>query len=54
VEKVLGTSKVGPKFRVTLVKQVREKLNVEIGNLVVFIEDEEGNIALKVSKLGPR
>jgi len=54
VEKVLGTSKVGPKFRVTLVKQVREKLNAKIGDLVVFIEDEKGNITLKVSKGGPR
>lgn len=52
VEKVLGTSKVGPKFRVTLVKQVREKLNAKIGDLVVFTEDEKGNIILKVSKVG--
>jgi hypothetical protein len=51
VEKVLGTSKVGPKYRVTLVKSVQEKLNVKIGNLIVFVEDEKGNILLRVSKL---
>jgi len=51
VEKVLGTSKVGPKYRITLVKPVQEKLNVKIGDLIVFIEDEKGNILLKVSRL---
>lgn len=51
MEKVLGTSKVGPKYRVTLVKSVQEKLNVKIGNLIVFVEDEKGNILLRVSKL---
>jgi bifunctional DNA-binding transcriptional regulator/antitoxin component of YhaV-PrlF toxin-antitoxin module len=51
VEKVLGTSKVGPKYRVTLVKPVKTKLKVKIGDLVVFIEDEKGNILLKVSRM---
>jgi len=50
VEKVLGTSKVGPKNRITLVKTVQEKLRVKIGDLVVFLEDDKGNIVLKVSK----
>ena len=48
--KVLGTTKVGPKHRVTLIKNVQEKLGVEIGDLIVFIEDE-GNISLQVSKM---
>jgi bifunctional DNA-binding transcriptional regulator/antitoxin component of YhaV-PrlF toxin-antitoxin module len=51
VEKVLGTSKVGPKYRITLVKSVQEKLNIKIGNLIVFVEDEKGNILLKVSRI---
>jgi len=51
VEKVLGTSKIGPKYRITLVKAVQERLKVEIGDLIVFIEDEKGNVYLKVSKL---
>ena len=50
MEKVLGTSKVGPKNRITLVKTVQEKLRVKIGDLVVFLEDDKGNIVLKVSK----
>lgn len=48
--KVLGTSKVGPKFRVTLVKLVRETLDVEIGDLVVFVKDEKGDVVLRVSR----
>jgi bifunctional DNA-binding transcriptional regulator/antitoxin component of YhaV-PrlF toxin-antitoxin module len=51
VEKVLGTSKVGPKYRITLVKPVQTKLRIKIGDLIVFVEDEKGNIFLKVSKL---
>lgn len=51
VEKVLGTSKVGPKYRITLVKAVQEKLKVKIGDLVVFAEDEKGNVILKLSRL---
>ena len=51
MEKVLGTSKVGPKYRITLVKAVQEKLKVKIGDLIVFVEDEKGKIYLKVSKM---
>ena len=51
MEKVLGTSKVGPKYRITLVKPVQTKLKVKIGDLVVFVEDEKGNIIIKISKL---
>jgi len=51
VEKVLGTSKVGPKYRITLVNPVQKRLKVKIGDLIVFIEDEKGNILLKVSRL---
>ena len=51
MEKVLGTSKVGPKYRITLVKPIQTKLKVKIGDLVVFVEDEKGNIIIKVSKL---
>jgi len=50
VEKVLGTSKVGPKYRITLVKPVQTKLKVNIGDLIVFVEDEKGNVLIKVSR----
>jgi hypothetical protein len=51
VEKVLGTSKAGPKYMITLVKSVQEKLNAKMGNLIVFVEDEKGNILLRVSRI---
>jgi bifunctional DNA-binding transcriptional regulator/antitoxin component of YhaV-PrlF toxin-antitoxin module len=51
VEKILGTSKIGPKYRVTLVKSVQERLDAKIGNLVVFVQDEKGNVILRVSRL---
>ncbi|MBI2936956.1 MAG: hypothetical protein HYY22_01985 [Thaumarchaeota archaeon] len=50
-EKVLGTSRVGPKFRVTLVKNVQEKLQVKEGDLIVYVEDARGNVTLRASKL---
>ena len=50
-EKVLGTSKVGPKYRVTLVKTVQEKLGIAEGDLLVYVEVEEGQIKLRASKL---
>lgn len=50
-EKVLGTSKVGPKYRITLVKNVQKKLQVKEGDLIVYVENEKGNVVLKTSKL---
>ena len=50
-EKVLGTSQVGPKYRVTLVETVQEKLGIAEGDLLVYLEDEEGQIKLRASKL---
>jgi len=47
---ILGTSRIGPKFRITLIKTVQEKFGAEVGDLVVFWEDESGNIILTVSK----
>jgi bifunctional DNA-binding transcriptional regulator/antitoxin component of YhaV-PrlF toxin-antitoxin module len=51
VEKVLGTSKVGPKYRITLIKPVQTRLKAKMGDLIVFVEDEKGDILLRVSKL---
>ncbi len=53
MEKTLGNSKVQPNFRVTLTKDVRNKLRVKIGSIVVFIEDEKGEILLKRAELKP-
>jgi len=47
---VLGTSRIGPKYRITLVKTVQEKLGADVGDMIVFWEDERGDVILTVSK----
>lgn len=51
MEKVLGSSKVQPNYRVTVVRNVQKKLNVKIGDIVVYVEDEKGNVILKKGQL---
>jgi len=53
LKRTVGSSKVQPNYRITLVKEVREKLNVEIGDIIVYIEDEKGNIFLRKGELRP-
>jgi bifunctional DNA-binding transcriptional regulator/antitoxin component of YhaV-PrlF toxin-antitoxin module len=50
-EKILGTTKVGPKYRITLINYVREKLKAEIGDLIIYVEDDKGNIVLQATKM---
>jgi len=50
-ETVLGTSKVDPRFRITLVQPIPELLGVNVGDLIVFVRDEEGNVILRVSSI---
>ena len=45
--KILGTSKVGPKYRITLVKDVQEKLKVKVGDMIVYLEEPDGKIVLR-------
>lgn len=45
--KILGTSKVGPKFRITLVKEVQQKLKAKIGDIIVYLEEPDGKIVLR-------
>jgi len=53
MEKPLGNSKVQPNFRVTLTRDVRQKLNVKVGSLVVFLENEKGEVVVKKAELRP-
>ena len=50
-ETVLGTSKVDPRFRVTLVQPVPELLGVNVGDLIVFVRDTGGNVVIRVSSI---
>ena len=45
--KILGTSKVGPKFRVTLVKDVQERLKARVGDVILYLEEPDGKIVLR-------
>ena len=47
-QKIIGTSKIGPKYRITLIKEVQEKLNANIGDVILYIEEPDGKIVIKV------
>ena len=51
LEKILGTSKVQPNYRITLIRKVQKKLKVNVGDIVVYIEDDKGNIIVKKVEL---
>jgi bifunctional DNA-binding transcriptional regulator/antitoxin component of YhaV-PrlF toxin-antitoxin module len=53
LEKVLGSTKVQPNNRITVIKPVQKKLNVKIGDIVIFVEDEKGNVIVKKGQLRP-
>jgi len=48
--RVLGTAKVQRGYRLTLIKRAREKLNAETGDTLIFGEDEEGKLIIKIIK----
>jgi len=50
-EIILGTSKIDPRFRVTLIQPVPKLLNVEIGDLIVFVQNEKGDIVIRPSSI---
>jgi len=50
-ETILGTSKIDPRNRITLVQPIPELLHVKAGDLIVFIRDGDGNILIKASSV---
>lgn len=42
--KLLGVARISDKNRITLAKDVRDKLKVDSGDLLLFFEDDEGNV----------
>lgn len=50
-EEIVGTSKIDPRGRITLVKPIPELLGVKEGDLIVFVKDKEGNITIRSSKI---
>jgi hypothetical protein len=51
LDKVLGSTIVQPNNRITVIRQVQKKLNVKIGDIVIYVEDEKGNILIKKGQL---
>jgi len=48
--KVLGSAKIMTKGQVTIPKAVRERFNLNVGDVVLFIE-EDGKLLLKKGEL---
>jgi len=50
VEKILGISKLTSKGQITIPKNVREKLKLKQGDIIVFVE-KNGEIIIRRSEL---
>jgi len=50
---VLGSSKVQANYRITLIREVQKKLDIKIGDIVIYIENEKGDIILKKGEIRP-
>jgi|Deesub1362A_J573_1020465.scaffolds.fasta_scaffold05298_5 AbrB family looped-hinge helix DNA binding protein len=48
--KILGTSKVSTFNKITLIKEVAQKLGIKEGDLIAFIE-EDGKIYIKKAEI---
>ncbi len=50
-EIILGTSKIDPRFRITLIQPIPKVLKVDIGDLIVFVQNEKGEIVIRPSAI---
>jgi len=51
MEKIVANSRVQPGFRITLTKEIRRKLKAKVGDIIVYLEDERGNVIIKKAEL---
>jgi bifunctional DNA-binding transcriptional regulator/antitoxin component of YhaV-PrlF toxin-antitoxin module len=51
--KLIGTSKTSTDNKITIIKEVAQKLKIEQGDIIAFYEGEEGNIIIKKAVLKP-
>lgn len=49
--KLIGTSKISTDNKITIIKEVAQKLKIEQGDMIAFYEDEKHNIILKKAVL---
>lgn len=45
--RIIGTSKVTKGSKISLIRDVKEKLDAEIGDKIVYKEDEDGRIIVE-------
>ncbi|MBI2184989.1 MAG: AbrB/MazE/SpoVT family DNA-binding domain-containing protein [Thaumarchaeota archaeon] len=50
-ETILGTSKIDPRYRITLIQPLPDLLGITDGDLIVFVRDRNGNIMIKASQV---
>jgi len=53
LKQILGSTKVQANSRITLISEVQRKLNVKFGDIVIYIEEEKGDIVLKKGEIRP-
>lgn len=51
--KLIGTSKTSTDNKITIIKEVAQKLKIKQGAIVAFYEDEKGNVVIKKAVLKP-
>ena len=44
--RLLGSSKVSPRYQITIPEDVRKVVKIEVGNTVGFVQDDNGKIYL--------
>ena len=47
LEQFIGSSKIHPNNRITIIKEGQKKLKVKVGDVIVYLEDEKGNLMIK-------
>ncbi len=53
METVLGSSKVQPNNRIAIIRPVQKKLKVNVDDILMYVEDDKGNIIIKKGQLKP-
>ena len=44
--RLLGSSKVSPRYQITIPEDVRKAVKIDVGNTIGFVQDDNGKIYL--------
>jgi bifunctional DNA-binding transcriptional regulator/antitoxin component of YhaV-PrlF toxin-antitoxin module len=50
---ILGVSKVQPNNRITIIRPVQKKLRINVGDVIMYVEDDKGNIMIQKVQAKP-